>query len=65
MSSDLRQMLEVHEARARLRIGHTKFYELLRTGELRSVKIGSRRLIPSDALDEYMDRLLGQGGSAA
>ena len=57
------ELLEVHEARARLRLGHTKFYELLRTSQVRSVKIGSRRLIPAEALDEYIAALARSSGA--
>jgi excisionase family DNA binding protein len=37
-----------------LGIGRTKLYELLESGQLRSAKIGSRRLIPVDALRECL-----------
>jgi excisionase family DNA binding protein len=40
-----------------LSICRTKVYELLRSGQLESVQIGSSRRIPVAALDEYVERL--------
>ncbi len=51
-----------------LSIGRTQLFELMRSGETKSVKIGRRRVIPAVALQEYLDRLLDEqqcGGSAA
>lgn len=45
------------EAARRLGIGRSKVYELLSSGELESVHIGSRRLIPADALEAFVARL--------
>lgn len=42
-------------------IGRTKLYELTGSGELRSVKVGRRRLWPTDALREYVDHLQAAG----
>lgn len=44
-------------ARARLGIGRTKFYELLDSRAFKSVKIGRRRLVVSESLDEFIDSL--------
>jgi excisionase family DNA binding protein len=41
-------------------IGRSKLFELLASGELRSVHIGRRRLIPATAIDEYAARLAKQ-----
>ncbi len=38
-------------------ISRSKIYELLRSGELGSVKIGSRRLIPATAIYEFIQGL--------
>jgi excisionase family DNA binding protein len=38
-------------------VGRTKLFELVATGELRSVKIGRRRFIPVEAVREYVSRL--------
>lgn len=42
-------------------IHRTILYELIRCGALRTVKIGTRRLVPVAALQEYADSL---GGAA-
>lgn len=51
------QLYTVPEARRRLRLGLTKFYELINSGELRTVKIGARRLVSEDAITEFIARL--------
>ena len=45
------------EAAAQLSLGRSKIYELMRLGELRSVKIGGSRRIPRAALAEFVSRL--------
>jgi excisionase family DNA binding protein len=38
-------------------IGRSKLFELLASGELRSVHIGSRVFVPASAITEYVERL--------
>ena len=38
-------------------LGRTKLYEEIRTGRLRSVKVGARRLVPRVAIDEWISGL--------
>lgn len=46
------------EAAARvLGVGRTKVYELMRSGALRSVRVGGLRRIPVEALKEFVARL--------
>ena len=45
------------EAAAHLSIGRSKIYELMRLGQLRSVKIGASRRIPLAALADYIAAL--------
>jgi excisionase family DNA binding protein len=40
-----------------LGVGRTKVYELMRSGALRSVRVGGLRRIPVAALDEFVARL--------
>jgi excisionase family DNA binding protein len=40
-----------------LGIGRTKVYELIRSGALRSVRVGGLRRVPVAALDEFVARL--------
>ncbi|WP_030344280.1 helix-turn-helix domain-containing protein [Streptomyces californicus] len=59
--------LTVEEAARRLGIGRTKLYEYVSTGEIASVKIGSLRRIPAEAVNEFLTRQLGASdfGTAA
>lgn len=50
-------MYRVDEAALALRLSRTAIYELIRSGRLRSVRSGRRRLIPVAALGEYLARL--------
>jgi excisionase family DNA binding protein len=52
-------LYRVEEAAAALRLGRTIVYELIRCGDLRTVKIGTRRLVPVAAVEEYAARLDG------
>ena len=60
------RLLDEKATRQRLGdIGRSLFYELIGSGELRSVKIGKRRLVPEQAICEYIARLERQAGPAA
>ncbi len=50
--------LTVDEAAERLRVSRWKVYDLIRSRELASFRVGSRRRIPVSALDEMVNRLL-------
>ena len=63
MNTEIReQIMTVMEAREALRIGHTKMYELLSSGLIRSFHIGSRRFIRSSDLDRFVNRQLTEEG---
>jgi len=49
----------VDEAAEALRLSRSALYELIRSGQLRTVKSGRRRLVPVSALAEYLDSLDG------
>lgn len=55
-----RLLYSTAEACSRLNIGKTKLFELIRTGTLESVLIGSARLIPADACTDLVERLRRQ-----
>lgn len=55
-SGALRPLNEVHEVAAYLRCGRTHVFHLLKSGELQSVKVGRKRLIPADAVHAYVSR---------
>lgn len=50
-------LYRVPEAMRLLSLSRSVIYTLLRTGRLRSVKEGSTRLIPADAIEEYVSLL--------
>lgn len=52
--SDLPLALTVLEAGQVLRVGRSVTYELVRSGQLRSVRIGRSIRIPRDALVEHL-----------
>jgi excisionase family DNA binding protein len=47
----------VEEVMERLRIGRSTAFELIGTRQLRSIKVGRRRLVSEAALVEFIDRL--------
>jgi excisionase family DNA binding protein len=51
------RVLRVEEAARALGIGRSLVYDLIRSGRLRSFKVGSRRLIPADAIDDAIAAL--------
>ncbi|HEX5115115.1 MAG TPA: helix-turn-helix domain-containing protein [Pseudonocardiaceae bacterium] len=51
-------LLTVEEAAERLRIGRTRMFALLKSGEIDSVQIGHSRRIHPHAIDAYTRRLL-------
>lgn len=57
---DQAHLLTVEEAAECLGIGRTKTYELMMSGALASIKIGSRRLIPVSSVTAYIRDQLGR-----
>jgi excisionase family DNA binding protein len=47
-------LLKFPEVMERLPVGETKVYELMSTGELRSVKSGRSRRVPNDELERFI-----------
>jgi excisionase family DNA binding protein len=48
----------VEETAEILKISRWKVFELIRTNQLRSVKIGGSRRIPLRSIEEYIERLM-------
>ena len=48
----------VEEAAQMLKISRWKIFDLIRTNQLRSIKIGGLRRIPHTAIEEYLTQLL-------
>ncbi len=61
-NESVQTMLTVAEACAQLRISKWTLYRLMQSGQLASVKIGSRRLIPMRAITKFIDQLEKEGG---
>jgi excisionase family DNA binding protein len=53
----VRLLLRPEEVAQALNVGRSTVFELMRTGELRSVKIGALRRVPTDAVNEFLDGL--------
>ncbi|GAY11376.1 helix-turn-helix domain-containing protein [Pseudonocardia sp. N23] len=53
-----RLLLTAEEAAELLNIGRCKVYDLMRTGELESIKIGRLRRIPVDNIRRFADKLI-------
>lgn len=51
------RLYTILQAAERLGISRARVYQLLDEGKLRSVKIGSRRLVRESALAEFIDSL--------
>ncbi len=51
------ELYRVEEAAEALRLSRRTVYELIRSGRLRTVKIGTRRLVPVAAVREYVGGL--------
>jgi excisionase family DNA binding protein len=47
-------LLTAEEAARALRVGRSKVYELMRSGQLRSVKLGGSRRVSTKALAEFV-----------
>ena len=50
-------LLTVEEAAARLGVGRTFAYALVKSGELESVPVGRLRRVPTECVTEYVQRL--------
>ena len=51
-----RLALSMNETAEALGLSHTEVYRLVATAELRSIKIGRRRLVPTGALEAFITR---------
>ena len=53
-------LLKIPDVMERLSVGQTKVYELMSSGELRSVKVGRSRRVASTELDRFIAELDGE-----
>jgi len=56
VATPTKQFFSIIEAAEYLNIGRSLMYRLIGSGEIKSIKIGHRRLIPIDALNEFIER---------
>lgn len=57
---DGRLLYTPEDAAAILSLTRTRMYDLMRAGQLRSVKLGRSRRIPADALGEFVTSLVAE-----
>ena len=55
-------LLSIEESAAQLRIGRSRMFDLIRRGEVLSVKVGGSRRIPYDSLKAYVTGSLRSKG---
>jgi excisionase family DNA binding protein len=60
-----RILLTPEEVAEALHVGRCTVYDLIRTNQLQSLKIGKLRRIPVEAVYEFARRMLDEGGDAA
>jgi excisionase family DNA binding protein len=58
-------LLTIDEAASMLRVGRTTIFRLVAEGELMSIKVGRRRLVPTASLDDFVERATGRGNGSA
>lgn len=54
MNEDDKLLLSVNDALYMMSISRRTFYGLINSGQLESLKIGSKRLIPKDSIEKYI-----------
>jgi excisionase family DNA binding protein len=53
----MRRLLDMDEVAYALHVGRSTAFALVGSRQLRSIKIGNRRLVPADAIDELIETL--------
>jgi len=53
---DSKRVLTVEEARKELRVSRSSIYAAIKSGELKSIKLGRRLLIPRAVLDALIEQ---------
>jgi excisionase family DNA binding protein len=53
-----RVLYRIEEAAQLLSVSKSRVYELIRSGQLRTVKVGKSHRVPARSLDEYVAMLL-------
>lgn len=50
-------LLNIPEACEKLRVGRTRLYQILNSGQIKAVRIGKKTLIPSASIEDFINRL--------
>lgn len=58
-----RLLLNMHEVGDALGLNRAQAYKLLQAGEIESVRIGRRRLVPLESLRAYVERLRAEAAA--
>jgi excisionase family DNA binding protein len=61
MAEPAARLNNIEAAMDRLALGRSTVYAKIANGELRSVKVGSRRLVPESAIVEFIEHLEAAG----
>lgn len=56
-AEELPRLLSIPQTCRLLGLGRSNLYKLMASGQVRSVKIGRRRLVPRDAIDAFVTAL--------
>jgi excisionase family DNA binding protein len=60
----LPRLLSIPQTCRLLGVGRSSLYQMMASGHVRSVKIGRRRLVPREAIDEFVANLPSDGWPA-
>ena len=52
------RLLDMKQVQQRLHVGRSTAFGLVQSGQLRSVRIGRRRLVPVEALEQFLAELV-------
>lgn len=61
LAEQVARLNSVEDVMDRLNLGRSKVYEVLANGQLRSVKVGRRRLISDAAIVDFINHLEASG----
>ena len=53
-------LLTIDQVAELLNLGRTKTYEIVMSKSLESIKVGRRRLVPRDSVDDYVSKIRRQ-----
>ncbi|MEV4430783.1 helix-turn-helix domain-containing protein [Streptomyces sp. NPDC049602] len=60
MTTATAELLTVPEVMARLKLGRSTVYDLIRSRRLVSITIGRSRRVPADAVRDFIDNQIGE-----